>query len=40
MSGASLSSQVSAALSKLPNALLHKPFDMRRLVDIVRDRIK
>ena len=40
MSGASLSAQVSAALSKLPNTLLHKPFDMRRLVDVVRDRIK
>ncbi|MCK6586950.1 MAG: response regulator [Polyangiaceae bacterium] len=40
MSGASLSTQVSAALSKLPNTLLHKPFDMRRLVDVVRDRIK
>jgi CheY-like chemotaxis protein len=40
MSGASLSAQVSAFLATLPNALLHKPFDMRRLVDLVRDRLK
>ena len=40
MSGASLSSQASALLATLPNTLLHKPFDMRRLVELVRDRLK
>lgn len=40
MSGASLSSHVATFLAAMPNTLLHKPFDMRRLAELVRDRLK
>ena len=40
MSGASLSSHAATFLAAMPNTLLHKPFDMRRLAELVRDRLK
>ena len=39
MSGASLSSQVSAFLATIPNTMISKPFDMRRLTDLVKDKL-
>lgn len=39
MSGASLSSQVSAFLATIPNTMISKPFDMRRLIELVTDKL-
>lgn len=40
MSGAVMSPTVHARLAALPNQLLKKPFDMRRLVEIVNEMMK
>lgn len=37
MSGASVTAQMSAFLSSVPNPFVAKPFDMRRLTSLVRD---
>lgn len=39
MSGASLSSQVRAFLASIPNTMISKPFDMRKLTELVRDKL-